>query len=268
MNRPVPPNLLDRLMAEAQADDYALAQEQAPTTRGSLVVAAGLLAVIGFLLAVAFWQHEAVQPAAADRRQVLIDRVESAEERAQESQAKAADLRASVSQLQKLASSGLGEDFADQLRAVEIASGFVALTGPGVILTVDDAHPPLPAGVEPDEARVLDIDLQLAVNGLWEAGAQAVAINDVRLTSVTAIRTAGEAILVDYRPLEPPYRISAIGPPDLAEVFAGTETAGDLKQLGRDYGIQSDVRSVREVNVPASTANLPVRAEVVKGASP
>lgn len=267
MSRPVPPNLLDRLMAEAQADDYALA-DAAPATRGGLVAATGLLAVIGFLLAAAFWQQEAVQPSATDRRQVLIDRVEAAGEQTQQLQEKAAELRSSVSQLQQLASSGLGEDFTEQLRALEIASGFVGLTGPGAVLVMDDADPPLPPGVEPDEAKVLDMDLQLAVNGLWESGAQAVAINDVRLTSVTAIRTAGEAILVDYRPLEPPYRITAVGPSDLGEVFEGSETAKELKGLGRDYGIQSEVRSAREVTVPASTANLPVRAEVVKGASP
>ena len=34
------------------------------------------------------------------------------------------------------------------------------------------------------------------------------------VTAVSAIRSAGEAILVDYRPLSPPYRISAIGDPD------------------------------------------------------
>ena len=72
-------------------------------------------------------------------------------------------------------------------------------------------------------------------------GAQAIAINGVRLTSVTAIRTAGEAILVDYRPLEPPYRIDAVGPADLCRPLPAESQAGDdLAQLG-DYGIQSEV---------------------------
>jgi uncharacterized protein YlxW (UPF0749 family) len=82
---------------------------------------------------------------------------------------------------------------------------------------------------------------------------------------VTAIRTAGEAILVDYRPLEPPYRIDAVGPVDLAERFREGQAGDDLAQLGKDYGIQSDVTPADDVTVPASTANLPNRAEVVKG---
>ena len=260
-----PDNILDRLIAEAQADDYALAQRRGPTTRGNPLIAALLFALIGVLLATAFWQRQSVQPVAEQRRAELVERIRVQGERPEASQAQAAELRASVSQLQQLASDGLGEDFGDQLRAVEIATGFVGLQGPGAVLTMDDAVPPLPRGVDPAEAKVLDIDMQGAVNGLWQAGAQAIAINGVRLTSVTAIRTAGEAILVDYRPLEPPYRIDAIGPSDLADRFSQSQAGDDLAQLGEDYGIQSEVTAADEVTVPASTANLPTRAEVVKG---
>ena len=35
------------------------------------------------------------------------------------------------------------------------------------------------------------------VNGLWQAGAEAISINGQRLTSTSAIRFAGQAILVD-----------------------------------------------------------------------
>jgi uncharacterized protein YlxW (UPF0749 family) len=264
MSRP-PENILDRLIAEAQADDYALAQRSSPTTRGNPVIAAALFGLIGVLLATAFVQRQSVLPDAEQRRADLVDRIRVQGEQAEAAQSKAAELRTSVSQLQQLASDGLGEDFGDQLRAIEIATGFVGLSGPGAVVTLDDAVPPLPRGVDPAEAKVLDIDMQGTVNGLWQAGAQAIAINGVRLTTVTAIRTAGEAILVDYRPLEPPYRIDAVGPVDLAERFREGQGGDDLAQLGKDYGIQSEVTSADVVTVPASTANLPNRAEVVKG---
>jgi uncharacterized protein YlxW (UPF0749 family) len=265
VNPRLPENLLDRLIAEAQADDYALAQEQGPTSRGNLLVAGGLFAVIGLLLVAAFLQRQTGQPSAQERRQELAARIEAITVANQESEQQAAGLRADVSQLQRLATSGLGDDFAEQVRAVEIASGFVGLAGPGAVVTMDDAQPPLPRGVEPDEARVLDIDMQLAVNGLWQAGAQAIAINDIRLTSSTAIRTAGEAILVDYRPLAAPYRIAAVGPDDLARAFKASQTQADLDDLRRDYGIQSEVAAQDRVEVPASTANLPNQAEVMNG---
>ena len=61
--------------------------------------------------------------------------------------------------------------------------------------------------------RVLDIDLQVLANGLWQAGAEAVSINGHRLSDLTAIRSAGDAITVDYRSLTRPYRVEAIGDP-------------------------------------------------------
>ena len=45
MNHP-PDNILDRLIAEAQADDYALAQRNGPTTRGNPVIAVLLFGLI------------------------------------------------------------------------------------------------------------------------------------------------------------------------------------------------------------------------------
>ncbi len=60
---------------------------------------------------------------------------------------------------------------------------------------------------------MLDVDLQILANGLWQAGAEAVAINGHRLSSLTAIRSAGDAITVDFRSLTRPYRVEAIGDP-------------------------------------------------------
>lgn len=256
-------NLLDRLIAEAQADDYALSGQ--PGGRRVGVWAVIVFAVIGVLLVTAFYERQDVLPAAKARRDALVQRIDLSNERVSASEEQAAQLRTSVSQLQQLATRGLDEDFADQVLALEVASGFVGLRGPGAVLTLNDGSPPLPKGVTQEEARVLDIDMQLAVNGLWQAGAQAIAINDIRLTSLTAIRTAGEAILVDFRPLVPPYSIKAIGDENLAKRFSRTPAADELDSLARDYGIESDVESVREITVPASTANLPNQAEVMEG---
>jgi uncharacterized protein YlxW (UPF0749 family) len=78
------------------------------------------------------------------------------------------------------------------------------------------------------------------VNGLWAAGAEAIAINGQRLTATTAIRNAGQAILVAYRPLQPPYVISAIGDPDtLPARFEDTVGGAYLRLIGQTYGIRS-----------------------------
>lgn len=258
-----PQNLLDRLIAEAQADDYALAH----AAGGRRVGFGGLLVlvVVGALLATAFLQSRSTAPVAAERRQDLVTRIEDASARVSDREAQTAQLRTSVSQLQQLATRGLGADFAAEVRALEIATGFVGLQGPGAVVSMQDGRQPLPRGVTADEARVLDVDMQMVVNGLWQAGAQAIAINGIRLTTITAIRTAGEAILVDFRPLVPPYSIVAVGPADLARAFNRTPSADELRKLRKDYGIQSSVEPGEDLSVPASTANLPNKAVVVKG---
>ncbi|MCB0921543.1 MAG: hypothetical protein KDC08_06990, partial [Actinobacteria bacterium] len=80
-----PDNILDRLIAEAQADDYALAQRRGPTTRGNPLIAALLFALIGVLLATAFWQRQSVQPVAEQRRAELVERIRVQGERAEAS---------------------------------------------------------------------------------------------------------------------------------------------------------------------------------------
>lgn len=263
MSGPSADNLLDRLIAEAQADDYALSGQ--PGGRRMGVWSFIAFAVIGVLLVTAFFERQDVLPASKARRDALVERISLASQGVADRETQAMQLRTSVSQLQQLATRGFDEGFADQVVALEVASGFVGLRGPGAVLTMSDGAPPLPKGVTQDEARVLDLDMQLAVNGLWQAGASAIAINGIRLTSLTAIRTAGEAILVDYRPLVPPYTIDAIGDEDLAKRFNDTPAADELDMLAEDYGIQSKVESAEEITVPASTANLPIQAEVMEG---
>ena len=74
----------------------------------------------------------------------------------------------------------------DQLR---LATGEAPVAGPGVVLTVNDAPQAQPTDDSQDrgggtagDGRVLDRDLQTMVNGLWSAGAEAVAVNGRRLT--------------------------------------------------------------------------------------
>jgi uncharacterized protein YlxW (UPF0749 family) len=118
-------------------------------------------------------------------------------------------------------------------------TGAESVSGPGVQVVVDDAAATTSSG---GRTQVLDVDLQALVNGLWVAGAEAVAINGHRLTGLSAIRGAGQAITVHNASLTPPYIVDAIGSPDaLAARFldtAGGQTWIDLKaNLGLRYAL-------------------------------
>lgn len=106
-------------------------------------------------------------------------------------------------------------------------------------------------------------DLQVVVNGLWAQGAEAIAINDQRLTSTSSIRFAGEAIVVDFRGLTRPYVISAIGDPEaLSREMTEGATGRYVAELRDDYHLTVGVATAEEVTVVAAT-RLTTRLSVV-----
>ena len=110
--------------------------------------------------------------------------------------------------------------------------------GPGgPRITVDDA----PGGPGRNRRVILDTDLQSLVNGLWMAGAEAISINGQRLTSLTAIRIAGEAITVNNVSLTPPYVVSRSATPTRCRHGCSRHPAARLRlRLQASFGF--DVR--------------------------
>lgn len=245
--------------AEARARRGRHARGLATGSRAGLLTL-GLLAV-GLLLAVAAVQTRNRAPAAAQTKAALIEEVRS---RTAATDRLARDLDTLSAQVDRARSSGLsvtsdGAAAAQRLASLSLVTGATAVHGPGVhvhIAEPDHATPsPAASGdgaASTDDGRVLDQDLQTIVNGLWAAGAEAISIDGQRLTALTAIRSAGEAVLVNYRPLSPPYDILAVGPRDLAQSFADSVGGRYLKAL-ETYGITSDVSPEKDVTVPAAS---------------
>jgi uncharacterized protein YlxW (UPF0749 family) len=250
--------LLGEIWDSALDPGYAAAASRGrPPVRGlrRLATATGLLA-IGLLLAVALAQTRASAPAVAQQRTELEARIAAQTSEYDRGTQQVGALQRDVDRLKagQLADSGQGGSLTGQVTALELQSGQVAVTGPAVLVTLDDAAAP-PPGTDPNVDRVLDRDLQSVVNGLWAAGAEAVAVNGQRLTALSAIRSAGDAILVDYRPLTRPYTVVAIGDPaTLANRFEQGAAGQNLRALEQAYGIRSSVQSVGDQTVPAATS--------------
>ena len=111
--------------------------------------------------------------------------------------------------------------------------------------------------------------MQRVVNGLWESGAEAVAINGQRLTALSAIRAAGDAILVDNKPLVPPYTVLAVGDGErLSTAFQDSADGQYLHVLQENYGIRTSISA--QDDGPAAGRAEPdrtLRAEPVAGGS-
>jgi uncharacterized protein YlxW (UPF0749 family) len=218
-----------------------------PRHRWALALAAVLA---GALFAVAAVQTTQRAPLLATEREELIARILAAEAAQDVQRAQVAALDADIVRLRAAAASGDGaaEARLTQIEGLGIGVGTTAVTGPGVLVTVDDA----PGSETDTRDRVLDLDLQILVNGLWQAGAEAISINGHRLSALTAIRGAGEAITVDYRSLTRPYRIEAIGDSrTLPASFAQTSAGAWWNDLARNRGMTLAVSGVDELTLAA-----------------
>lgn len=246
---------LDPGYAEAAARRAAAlsgpgSDDPASRRRAGIGLAVGVLAAT-LLMVVAAVQAHVRAPAADRSRAELAATVASQTHAVDDLARQVAGLRAAVTKLRdsELAGSAAGSQLSARIRAAELASGAAAVAGPGLVVTLNDA----PSGKGTTRNRVLDRDLQGVVNALWAAGAEAVAVNGQRLTASSAIRQAGDAILVNFTPVTAPYRVEAIGDPVSVETeFAGSRSAGQMRSYSQLYGLRFDYSRQNSLRLPAA----------------
>lgn len=231
---------------------WADAREAAgmPRSTGSRTVLLFVsMLVLGFLITVAAQTLRTPDPAAAATRAELRERIEVTSQLGDEHAEQVALLRDEIGTLEQAQVPSESQQGAGETAALR--AGATALVGEGVVLTLND--PPRTSD-SPSGDRVLSRDLQVIVNGLWAHGAEAIAINDQRLTTTSTIRFAGQAIVVDLRGLARPYVVRAIGPQEqLAEELQTGATGTYLGELRSDYHIVVQLAVEDEVTVPAGS---------------
>lgn len=194
----------------------------------------------------------------AEARQGLFHQVEERRGEIDSLSAAAAAKRDEV-QVAQTAIAEAGGVGPDLIESTARQAGSTSLQGPGLVIEVMDSAPFAPApGEEASRInRVTDNDLQEVTNALWAAGAEAIAINGHRISNTTAIRTAGEAILVDLRPVSPPYRVEAIGAPgELASAYESTPSAQRVVATASRYGLRITQAEQEVLTLPAATGEL------------
>lgn len=143
-----------------------------------------------------------------------------------------------------------------QVQRLRVAAGLEAVRGPGVLVELADSSETPRTRGEVTDFRIQDVDIQLVVNALWAAGAEGVAVNGRRVVSTTAIREAGDAILVNFHAVSSPYRVAAIGQPtELRRRMLSSEIAGQFGVWTQVYGLGFAVRPAEAVTVPALSAS-------------
>ncbi|MGF7239222.1 MAG: DUF881 domain-containing protein [Frankia sp.] len=242
----------------------------AGTRRGRAWAVWLLLAVFGVGLAFAVHRQSVRAPEVARARGALIVDIRSrtAADRSLATQINGLQTDTARQRAAALSQSRTGADLNTRIAGLDAVVGGTAVHGAGVTLRLSDApatrNPTAGAGNAPDDilapvaGRILDRDVADAANALWAAGARAVAVGGVRLTATTAIRTAGDTILVGFTPLQSPYDLVAVGDPDrlvagIADSAAGRRLAGYHTTSGIGFSIARGLA----LTVPAATLTMP-----------
>jgi uncharacterized protein YlxW (UPF0749 family) len=268
-------SLLDQVLAETLDPAYAQAAaarrarersgappvSRARRLRGRVLVAL-TLAVAGLLVAVTYDQAAAGAHGRAQVRQALLGDIDREQDTADDLSGQLDTLRRQLNRTrdEALRNSAVGQRALDELSAAEQGAGTVAVTGPGLLVTLADAKPdadsdPVGGQSETDpNGLVHDGDLQLVVNALWAAGAEAISINGQRLGPTSAIRFAGEAVLVDFNPVTNPYEVSAVGDPDdLRDGFLASPEVASLAVISESFGLRFEYVKENELSLPAAS---------------
>lgn len=133
-----------------------------------------------------------------------------------------------------------------RLDNLRILSGVVPAESQGVVLTIED-----PGGL------VSNNDLLDIVHEMRNAGAEAIAVNNVRLVAQSAFTLRNDRLLVDGQPLESPYRIAAVGPSEDLISKGLDIPGGALQALEDDLGVEASVEELDHVTIPARDDPVP-----------
>jgi uncharacterized protein YlxW (UPF0749 family) len=259
--------LLDYLTTHAMDEDYAYVSERRqvraaeeeetpPPPSGSRIGVVGALVMALFAVLVVTAAAQTSRNSVADERErrELVEQVDQARSQVDDDRDRLLALQREVRRLQarQLRSDTSAQGVLDTIELLGIRAGTIPVRGPGVRVVADDAP-----GADSARDQVLDTDLQKLVNGLWEAGAEAISLNGQRLTNLSTIRLAGGAITVNARSLRRPYVVSAIGNKDtLPARFAETSSGQAWLDLQREVGLRLDITPVSSLRLPAAEASL------------
>ncbi|MGI8761275.1 MAG: DUF881 domain-containing protein, partial [Jatrophihabitantaceae bacterium] len=230
--------------------------------------------LVGFVLVVAYLHANRDAPEVAKVHDSLVARVRDAQRQDAALSSTVASLDSQLSTLRDRALSDTGS-LSATLGRLQLAAGELAVSGPGLEVTLSEPPPAAPSTAAPGRGGstpigsgniLTDRDVRSVVNELWADGAEAMSVNDIRLTPTSAVRFAGQAVLVDFQPITSPYTIRAVGNgDDLATGFASSAVASRYQTLAGADNIGFSFSEQTKLSLPASAPVTPRYARVPGG---
>ena len=140
------------------------------------------------------------------------------------------------------------EEAQSQIKEGNKIIGMTDVTGPGVIITLDDSKTDPTTVFNPNDLLLHDLDILSIVNELKNTGAEAISINDQRVVTTSSIQCGGAIININGQRVGAPFEIKAIGlPENLANL---DRPQGYLDNLREEYQIQATLEKSNNISIP------------------
>lgn len=236
------------------------------------VTLGGALLVLGFLIAAQLASEGPRIRYTTQERTPLVETALDLQAQQESLKAQILQLRADIGDLEAAGEGGavVTQELNAELERARIAAGLAALSGPGVVIQLEDSLVPVPEDGNDRDYLVSGDDVLAVVEELWLAGAEAVAVNGERVASTTAIVDIGGSVLVNGAYIVPPYQVAAIGPDDMFDRLTASPGFTDLlRARAALFGIRVGYVVQAEVDVPAYAGLVNLRyGHVVPGDRP
>lgn len=163
----------------------------------------------------------------------------------------------------KNASSGNSElisSMKDEIEYLSVIAGTKDVHGEGISIVLDDSKIKPSNSFDDSLFIVHDADLQMIVNELKAAGAEAISINGERIISTSAIRCVGPVIQVNSQKIAPPFNIKAIGNAQYLE--SALNLKGGISDQLKQNDLKFEIK--REKNIVIDKYKYPITNKYAK----
>ncbi len=162
--------------------------------------------------------------------------------------------KVSTIQTKAIARGGKMASLERDIHAMNVLNGTMPLIGPGIEVVISDSKM---SKVDRVAFLTHDWDLRSVINELFIAGADAVVVNNARITAQTGVFCIGPVVRVGNVRLGPPFIVKAIGPASV--LAAALEIPGGvldvLKSANRELFV-SQPRVLKRVQIPSYSPAL------------
>ena len=231
----------------------------------SQVVVAAVCALLGFLLTYQFKELNSANSGNIDYNSSdILSEIENLKKEKEDLQKNNEILSEELKQLEDAAAKE-GEvegEIKKQLDNARMQLGLLDVKGPGLVVTLALKNSVFGTNGTQNVNTVSEEEIVNLINSLWYAGAEAISINEMRITPQTVIKTEGSSIYIGSAGRIDPnseITIKAIGDKNklnLAVNFPGVLDYGALKSYS------SDVKQSDDITIVKTTQSL--RYEYIK----